>query len=339
MNRNLKAIGVALLAAVMSASLAGCAKKDDNGVYVDKNGNISINESEFENYVDSVFGGGDNLPSEMPNVTQEETLAVTDEIKNAALDSGFVQYNNDIFQRGGYITVADFVEKYKDRYDIYYNYSKNYTVKEDPYEECKDYLLEYDKDEQILKEYNLIGWRWPARGTDFHNYTGNDYYLTLKPQYGSNCQPVTAYVVNMTSPDEKITLDKAIVVEIESSYNHYKYITPGWLPMGFNSSYFKDEYESENKNYTVKNLGEALEAKGLKKHAQSELQSGLIPNSSRAENFGTYWKSGSDQMGCYVLGEENLFGAKPLYYYEFEFDPNTDKLDSVSCMLEYFVKE
>lgn len=338
MNRNLKAIGAAILAAVMCASFAGCAK-EDNGVYVDKNGNISINESKFEDHVNSAFGGGNNTTSSS-NGTKEVTLAMTDEIKNAAPGSGFVQYNNDIFQRGGYMTVADFVEKYKDRYDIFYNYAKDFTLQEEPYDECKDYLLEYDKDEDILKKYNgYINTAWQNRDGTMNRYAGNNYYLTLKPKNGSNCKPVTAYVVNMTSPDEKITLDKAIVVEIESAYSNYKFVTPEWLPMGFNGSNFKDTYESENKNYTIKNLGEALEAKGLKKNSDFERIGFSAPGISSAENFGTYWKGGSDEIGCYVLGEENLFGAKPLYYFSFNFDPNTDKLDYVGCYLEYFVKE
>lgn len=59
MNRNLKTISAAILAAVMCASFTGCSKKEDTGVYVDKNGNVSVNESKFEDHVNSVFGGDD----------------------------------------------------------------------------------------------------------------------------------------------------------------------------------------------------------------------------------------------------------------------------------------
>ncbi|MDE6726538.1 MAG: hypothetical protein K2J80_01200 [Oscillospiraceae bacterium] len=339
MNRNLKAIGAAILAAVMCASFAGCSKKGDNGVYVDKNGNVSVNESKLENHVNSVFGGGNTNNSTSAPEPAEIELAITDEIKNAALGSGLVQCNNDIFQRGGYMTVADFVEKYKDRYDIFYNYSKDYSRHEAPYDECKDYLLEYDKDEDIFKEYGLtVNNPWENRDGTMTNYAGNDYYLTLKPKNGGNFQPVTAYVVNATSPDEKITLDKAIVVEIESAYINHKYVTPQWFPMGLNGSYYKDKIESENKNYTVKNLGEALEAKGLKKCGEEIYEEYRTLPGMKEENYNTYWVTNS-YAGCYVLGEENLFGAKPLYYYSFKIDPNTDKLDYAELSLEYFVKD
>lgn len=333
MNRNFKAIGAAILAAVMCASLAGCAKEEDKP---------ELTESNIESYIESIFDGSLSSPSSSTDDKSEPEVKIemTDEIKNAAMGSGFVQYNNDIFQRGGYITVADFVEKYKDRYDIFYNYVKDYSRQEAPYNECKDYLLEYDKDDDIFEQYNGAASNpWVNRDGTMSSYAGNNYYLTLKPKKGGNCQPVTAYVVNATSPDEKITLDKAIVVEIESAYSHYEFITPQWFPLGLNCYKFKDKYESENKIYTVKSLGDVLEAKGLKKNADFEQSGWLLPSLSKAENFGTYWSSTSGRMGCYVLGEENLFGAKPLYYYSFNIDSNTDKLDYAECSLEYFVKE
>lgn len=57
MNNKIKTISAAVLAAAICASFAGCSKKEDNGVYVDKNGNVSVNESKFEDHVNSVFGG------------------------------------------------------------------------------------------------------------------------------------------------------------------------------------------------------------------------------------------------------------------------------------------
>lgn len=327
MNRNFKAIGAAVLAAVMCASSAGCAKKEDTGVYVDKDGNISINESKLEDHVNSVFGGDTNNPTSSASEISEPKevkLEPTDEIKNAALNSGLVQYNNDIFQRGGYITVPDFVEKYKDSYDISY-------INAGSYDECKDYLLEYGKD--FLKARNTIGVRWNKKSF------GRVYYLTLTPKNGSNCNPVRAYVVNATSPDEKITLDKAIVAEIEGEYSDYKFITPEWFPFGLNSYYFKDNYDSENKSYTVETLCEALEAKGLTKNSEFKQGAYSMPSSSKEENHNTYWKQGSDAIGCYIVGEENLFGAKPLYYYWFTIDSNTDKLSYAECFLEYFIKD
>lgn len=320
MNRNFKAIGAAVLAAVMCASSAGCAKKEDTGVYVDKNGNISINESKLEDHVNSVFGGDTSNPtSSASEVSQpkEVKLEPTDEIKNAALNSGLVQYNNDIFQRGGYITVPDFVEKYKDRYDITYNCHNGILFEEKgSYDECKDYLLEYDQ-----------------------SYRKEKYYLALTKKNNSSSKSfVKAIVVNATSPDEKITLDKAIVVEmdVEHDLNHQN-CYPEWFPLGFNGSLLTNYYDSENKNYTVNSLFEALKANGLAKNSEFEREGNLSDYANKAD-YNTYWKIDSNKVVCYIVGEENLFGAKPLYHYSFSIDPNTDKLSDVRCNF-YFIKE
>lgn len=334
MNNKIKTISAAVLAAAMCASFAGCSKKEDTGVYVDKDGNISVNESKFEDHVNSVFGGETNSSNPTSSTPTEEKFAVTDEIKNAALGSGFIQLNNDIFQRGGYITVADFVEKYKDSYDITYSYPRNYGDEPVSYDVGKEYLVEYNDEFQEI--HSSLGVRWGERTRHGSPWVGRRYYLTLKPKNGG--QSVTAYIVNATSPDEKITLDKAIVAEVEPALSElYKPVTPEWIPMGLNDMYFKDDYESENKNYTVKNLGEALEGKGLKKCSE-EVGDHSLPSTRKAENYNTYW-IGKSRVGCYVLGEENLFGAKPFYYYSFDIDENTDKVQYVSCTLEGFIKE
>ncbi len=333
MNRNFKIIGAALLAAVMCASFAGCAKEEKKS---------ELNESNIESHIESIFGGGstssDSSAKPEESEPEEVKLAMTDEIKNAALGSGLVQLNNDIFQRGGYMTAADFVEKYKESYDITYNCPIGYVMSEaGTYDECKDYLLEYH--DEFFESRTYIGRHWAERENSMGGvYGGGCYYLKLTPKTG-NSASVIAYVVNAVSPDEKITLDRAIVAEIESNYVRYEFVTPEWFPMGFNEFEFKDGYESENKNYTVKTLGEALEANGLKKNGEFEQSGWSVPSLSKAENFGTYWKDGDGDLGCYVLGEENLFGAKPLYYCGFTIDPNTDKLDYVSYTLEYFVKD
>lgn len=166
-------------------------------------------------------------------------------------------------------------------------------------------------------------------------YNGCLYTLTLTPKNGGNV--VKAYVANVTSPDEKITLDKAIVVEVEPQYKDYKFVTPEWIPAGFNGEGFKDNYESENSNYTAKTLPDLIESNGIEKNSEFEQSKGRVPIDT-TENANTYWKSG-DNYGCYVLGEVNLFGAKPFYYYGFHIDPNTDKVNYVTCALEYFIKD
>lgn len=319
MNTKFKTISAALLAATICASLAGCAEKEKPN-----NGGEELTESNIESHLESLFGGGESSSAPETSGPEEVKIEMTDEIKNAALNSGLVQLNNDIFQRGGYITVADFVEKYKDTYDI--------TYKDGTYEERKDYLIKYD--EIIFKNYGLVGVQWARR----QDYSGNNYFLMLNPKSGNGGSPVMAYVANATSPDEKITLDKAVVIEVGSNLSHFEFTTPEWIPMGLNCYEFKDEYESENKSYTAKTIGEMLETKGLKKNAEFNQSGSRVPGSRKAENFNTYWKE-SDNYGCYVIGEENLFGAKPLYYYRFTIDPNTDKVEYADCSLEYFVKE
>ena len=134
MNRKLKTIGAAMLAAAMCASLAGCAKEEEKP---------KLTESNIESHLESVFGNNsNNNPPSQDSTTSESEIKyeMTDEIKNAALDSGFIQINNEVFQQGGYITVADFVEKYKDSYDITYESS---GLKKGTYEDCKEFLVEY----------------------------------------------------------------------------------------------------------------------------------------------------------------------------------------------------
>ena len=337
MNKKFKTISAVLLAAAMCASFAGCSKKGDNGVYVDKNGNVSVNESKFENHINSVFCGGENNSKPTSSAPKEEKFAATDEIKNAALNSGSVQLNNDIFQRGGYITVADFVEKYKDKYDFIYNCPKDGWIQEaGSYDECKEYLVEYkDRFQEI---YSSFGLRWSERSNGgIGVFAGCEYYLTLTPKSANTANKINAYVVNATSPDKKITLDQAIVAEVAPAEGeHYALNAPEWIPMGLNDNDFKD-YESENKNYSISNIGEALEAKGLKKCSE-KVSDYSLPSSREAENYNTYWV-GKSSVGCYALGEKNLFGAKPFYYYSFRIDENTDKVNYVSCTLQGFVKE
>ncbi len=337
MNRNFKAIGAAVLTAVMCVSLTGCANNANNEKP------SKLNESNIESRIESNFNvNSNNQSSSTPDEISEPKevkLEPTDEIKNAKLNSGLVQYNNDIFQRGGYITAADFVEKYKDSYDISYSCPIDYLIKNaGSYDECKDYLLEYH-DNFIGGAYNHFGMRWGKRESGLGVYKGCLYYLTLTPKNNSYGHSVKAYVVNATSPDEKITLDKAIVIEIESEYSDYKYITPEWYPLGLNTSDFKDKYDSENKSYTLKKLCGALEAKGLTKNSKFEQTGNLLPEFSKEENYNTYWKQGNDGIRCYIVGEQNLFGAKPLYYYNFTIDSNTDKVSYAQCFLEFFIKD
>lgn len=325
----LKTVGAAVLAAAMCAAVAGCAKEEPK---------TEPTDSEIESRLESIFEEADTAapaqtPEEASAAEPEIVIEMTEEIKSAALNSGLIQLNNDIFQRGGYITVKDFVEKYKDDYDIIYCYRDSSSMKQKPYDECKDYLLMYDERESIFLKPTWEGRLWSNR--DQHE---SWYYLILNPKNGGELQPVWAYVVNATSPDEKITLEEAIVAEVQWGKDDW---TPAWIPMGLNSKkvglnykHFKDDYESENINYTAKNIGEALEAKGLRN--DSSPSTGL--SEELIANGGFYWIGSSGNICGYVVGEENLFGARPVYYYIFSIDPNTDKLTGATCTLEYFIK-
>lgn len=275
-----------------------------------------------------------STPSSEPS-PEAVKFAATDEIKNAALNSGLVQYNNDIFQRGGYMTVADFVEKYKDSYDIAYSKNRANTPL-GSYDECKDYLIEYDK------------------YVTSHNWDDNGACLLLTPKsmkeegkHKVQCYRLQARIANVTSPNEKITLDQAVVAEIVPYLvNGRVQEAPEWFPMGFGQllegdpdlDIRFDNYENINESYTEKSICEMLEAKGVKKYK------GIgRPDSKKSSNYNTYWfgrgYGDKQEVGCYVLGEKNLFGARPLYRYDFYINEDTDIVESVSVALERFVNE
>lgn len=275
-----------------------------------------------------------STPSSEPS-PEAFKFAATDEIKNAALNSGLVQYNNDIFQSGGYMTVADFVEKYKDSYDISYSKNRIYAPI-GSYEECKDYLIEYDK------------------YATSHNWDDNGACLLLTPKsmkeegkHKVQCYRLQARIANVTSPNEKITLDQAVVAEIvHYLVNGRVQEAPEWFLMGFGQlvegdpdlDIHFDNYENINESYTEKSICEMLEAKGVKKYK------GIgRPDSKKSSSYNTYWfgrgYGDKQEVGCYVLGEENLFGARPLYRYDFYINEAADIVESVSVALERFVNE
>lgn len=303
MNKNLKTISAALLAAAMCASLAGCAKKEDNGVYVDKDGNVSVNESKFQDHVNSVFGGNsnNNPPSQDSTTSEPESfkLVVSDEIKNADLGSGKIQINNDIFQLNAQMTVAEFVEKYKDNYDI--------TYKGGTYEERKDYLLEY------------------------HNYGdgSTSYTLNMMPKL-KGASAITVNIDNVTSPDEKITLDKAVVIGF-----HYNTLYESIFPGGFigknliNKNRNAEDFVNSNESYNIKTLPEYLKSKGFK-----ELEGTLYnppPITSADEKI---YCTNSVVWFAKLCGEKGLNGKTPVYRYTFVFNSDTDKLSYVE--FEYY---
>lgn len=243
---------------VVLAAATGCSAQSNDPI------DISENDSEINNsIIESVFS--ENSILSQPDILQpiNSRLEVSDEIKNAALNSGLVQLNNDVFQRGGYVTVADFVNKYKDRYNITFSYYQDFR-RTGAYDDCRDYPIEYDFKKYIFISISGLGRRWWEGYELFEDNSWDNYYLTLIPKDGYNTAPVKAYVVNAVSPDAAITLDNAVIAEVEPICYDDVFTTPEWIPMGFNSEEFKD-FESENHKYTAKEIIDILEANGLEK--------------------------------------------------------------------------
>ncbi len=123
MNRKLKTIIAALLAAAMCASFAGCANNETSDVGKNESSKTqSSKQSSTESKPESDdTSDSTSKPEEPAAKLPDITPAATDEILNAPLDAGKVQWYNDVFQCGGFVTVKEFVDKYKSKYDINYD--------------------------------------------------------------------------------------------------------------------------------------------------------------------------------------------------------------------------
>jgi len=259
---------------------------------------------------------------------------MTDEIKKAAFDSGLIQINNEVFRQGGYITVAELVEKYKDTYDI--------TYEDGTYEERKDYLLEYKKPNDSFGSYDRSG-----------QLLGN--ILKLTPKTGSNkeLRSIDAVICNFTSPEEKITIDKGIVIgynfaygPVTSSGSSARTVHSAWLPQGVgltstlnhekNLREIPDGLKEANENYTLKSFTELLNQQGF---SLSENLPGSF-REGKAEEYDKKYKkvSNSNYIQAYSVGETNLFGVKPVYEYTIFFDSNTDKMSETRFALVGFIE-
>lgn len=226
-----------------------------------------------------------------------DTIALSDEIVNAPLDSCLVQINNYVIKQGGYMTVAEFVEAYGDRCKFFYE--------REPYEEVKDHLIPY------LEEIQY-----------------SSHFLEVVPEVGSSFRLVIA---NCTSPDEKITVDKAIIIECENFPSTFKspiWSPKGWAVSGF-SSWDADKYDlvSTNKEYSLKDFSNFLESEGLEEYVWGESRPGIFPPCT-LENCKKYVRGETDGFAFYIAGETNLFGARPIFKYWIFFSPDTDKMQA-----------
>ena len=222
---------------------------------------------------------------------------MSSEIKNADFNSGLVQINNDIFQMSGYISVADFVEKYKDRYDIMYT-TDGVRL---PYDEAGDYLI----------------YSW--------DYTGEwKYNLLLTPKEGVG-KPDTQIKVQLqnrkTSGEEKIPVAEGVITEFNLNDDPTAKC-PYWLSQGFTNLYRDySELETSNTGYKKDSFIKMLEDKGFTIFEGNQYWTSEDLNNR-------YWSS-SDRIDFQVSGETNSFGKKPQYLYRAVIDTNTDKLTLV----------
>lgn len=260
---------------------------------------------------------------------------MTDEIKSADFDSGLIQIDNEVFQQGGYITVAELVEKCKDNYDITYWADDE---QKGTYEECKDFLVEYNLEPSDYAD--LLG---------VHSY----YSLKLTPKNGENkeLRAFEAVLGNLTSPDEKITVDKGIVISYTLSFAGSQKTTHSvWLPEGFGLTGFLNagannflshpaDMEMVNGDYTVKTITELLKQKGFTLSEHLPLDTVGEAANGKVEEFDKkYSYDGTSEIEACCIGKANLFGYRPIYRYKFIFDSNTDKIDEVSLYLLKFVE-
>ncbi len=300
MNRKFKTIGAAILAAVMCANLAGCGKSDPPAAANPTKPNTTASKPNTTTTSNPAATVSKPAPAQSTTVSSPEkaTLAITDEIKNADFNSGLIQINNDIFQMGGYLTVAEFVEKYKDRYDIAY---ANGNLS---YEEAKELLLQS------------------------YDYVGEEKYhlsLTLKGE-GDSAKRVFAQVENRTTSggEDKIPLSEAIVTGFGlNDKNHTTY--PFWYPGGFTDSQKASEYgfsnlETVNTDYTKEAVFQMLEDKGYTFYEGNPY--------TGVDLTGKYWKAAA-AYEFYATGEVNAFGKKPVFHYQINIFADTDKLSSV----------
>lgn len=334
-----KKIAAVISAAAVALALAGCGKEEKKS---EPGGEMTVSrfESLLEN--DPTFDPFEepnaNESSEPENsIPQEETYEMTDEIKNAAFDSGLIQINNDVFQQGGYITVADFVEKYKDKYDIVYEKGS--------YEERKDYLLAYHPLQDPKAMFEILNenyTRYTARPT-------SSYCLYLTPKTGSSkdLRSLSVLIGNFTSKDEKITLDKGIVIGVglyggsatKKSVHHV------WLPQGIgltkklNNPVYDhlktpEDLAKANESFTLAEFPEYLEQLGF---SLTERFPNLIYNKGSVEDYDKkYEKTTSNSFTVRCVGEPNLFGLRPVYDYYFVFSSDTDKMsDTYAALIGY----
>ena len=108
----------AIVIAIMCTYITGCAGENisEEKSVTSTTNSSSAKESRPESKSFSNTESEKSATTSENSKPKEISLALTNEIKNADFESGLVQIYNDVFQQGGYITVADFIEKYGSSY-------------------------------------------------------------------------------------------------------------------------------------------------------------------------------------------------------------------------------
>ena len=295
----------AVFAALLCVSLAGC-KSDGEKDIGNKLDNMT--ESKAESILGNIDSNKTSKPAVSEPVSEPEpevtVFTYSDEIAKADLESGLVQINDDIFRLGGYYTVAEFVEQFKDRYDITCKLSNG---AEGPYEDWKDF---------------------PDKRTSIYANT-----LILKPKtegYGT----IHALFDNRTSQDA-VPVSEEIVTSFNTAYDgKFAVWAPGGLKLYMSYKYEHENVETAKIDYTLRTYTEYLEANGFPAF------SGDWPRMEEHVNTHDdveYNKSGGS-ITVYTKGELNLFGRYPRYKTTFDFDPDTGEFKYVKYSVDYYME-
>lgn len=323
-------LSIALVASLI-LSAAGCGETGSSDEINLDNIDEKIENMSDDEIEQAVLDGAEKLEEEYGSgseITEAATTTAapepeeivyepTQEILDADFSSLKVQINNDVFQQGGYMTVAELAEQYGDRYE--------FTYMDGTYEERKDYLIEY----KFGADMGMSKKEW------FEFYS-----ITMTPLYGNDKHEIYAYIANLTSPDEKVTLDKAYVMYFAEAYiKDGKTYTPVWTPKGFFADITetfnkKEDFPSENGNYKFSDFSAFLEAQGFTKSDNA----GISERDMKDGNGDMKYTLSKNSYDVYFVGKENDLGFKPLVKCYFGFDSNTDKIKNVYYSLINFVK-
>ena len=114
-----KVLAIVLIAAI-AVSMSACGSKEQESDPSTDNqiSNVSEMSKSAEENAKTDTEADTEISTEISTEASDGTYKPVPEIVNSNLSSGYVQINDDIFRNGGYITIGEFYEKYKDKYDV-----------------------------------------------------------------------------------------------------------------------------------------------------------------------------------------------------------------------------